>query len=277
MSELVPNIRVLLIHTNRIARLCIARWLTSAGNFSVTVIGPEQVTDWAESHELEQFDVVLLDLNMDSLKATNTVSYLKHVKKASGCVILASGQHRGDLAACFVAGAQGCLVADSDPSDLEAAIVAVAAGGTYCSPSMVYDLCGWMSAGNMPELPMNDILTPREMEILAMISGHAGNKEIAKRLNISIYTVKNHVHNIVDKLHVDTRHEAVDFARGKGWLSQPKESELCLSVSSPSPTELLSNETALKKSPQVESSCPRPHRTGISPAWVQSSPAVLDI
>jgi len=65
-------------------------------------------------------------------------------------------------------------------------------------------------------------LTPRELEILNLISDHLGNKQIANRLSVSTYTVKNHVHHILEKLQVHSRAEAVDYARQRQWLREDR-------------------------------------------------------
>ena len=65
-------------------------------------------------------------------------------------------------------------------------------------------------------------LTPRELEIVRLISEHLSNKQIARRLSVSLYTIKNHVHNIVDKLQVTGRYEAVDHARKQHLLGAAK-------------------------------------------------------
>lgn len=61
-------------------------------------------------------------------------------------------------------------------------------------------------------------LTRRELEILALLAAHCSNKSIAHQLDISIHTVKNHVHNILDKLKVDSRESAAELARAQGWI-----------------------------------------------------------
>jgi DNA-binding NarL/FixJ family response regulator len=65
-------------------------------------------------------------------------------------------------------------------------------------------------------------LTRREIEVVRLIGEHLSNKQIAKQLSVSLYTVKNHVHNIVDKLKVSGRYEAVDYARKRRWLGSAK-------------------------------------------------------
>jgi DNA-binding NarL/FixJ family response regulator len=65
-----------------------------------------------------------------------------------------------------------------------------------------------------------DVLTPREMEILALIDDGRSNKEIARHLGIELATVKNHVHNLLEKLHVHRRGEAAAHARGRSLRSR---------------------------------------------------------
>src|SRR5260370_6247620 len=63
-------------------------------------------------------------------------------------------------------------------------------------------------------------LTAREIEVMQLIAWERlGNRQIARRLNVSVYTVKNHVHNIIEKLGVCDRFEAAQLAQKKQWLS----------------------------------------------------------
>ena len=61
-------------------------------------------------------------------------------------------------------------------------------------------------------------LTPREMEILQLIAEGMSNRSIAEQLSLSVFTVKNHVHHILEKLHVQDRREAVEHAYARHWL-----------------------------------------------------------
>jgi len=62
-------------------------------------------------------------------------------------------------------------------------------------------------------------LTAREHEVIELLAKRNSNKQIARELCLSLYTVKNHVHNILEKLNVESRLEAVDVARQENWLS----------------------------------------------------------
>ena len=62
----------------------------------------------------------------------------------------------------------------------------------------------------------------KELEVVGLISDGLSNKQIARRLCLSLYTVKNHVHNVVEKLQVENRFKAVEYARRRGWLEKLK-------------------------------------------------------
>ncbi len=102
----------------------------------------------------------------------------------------------------------------------------MAAGETFCSQGLVHSILhhmGQKARGHhaCDQRPATG-LTRRELEIVRLIAEHLSNKQIARQLSLSLYTVKNHVHNIVDKLHVTGRYEAVDYAREQRWLGAEK-------------------------------------------------------
>ncbi len=68
-------------------------------------------------------------------------------------------------------------------------------------------------------------LTRRELEILSLLADHCSNKSIAHQLDISIHTVKNHVHSILEKLQVDNRESAAELAQEQGWISASRATE----------------------------------------------------
>ena len=73
-----------------------------------------------------------------------------------------------------------------------------------------------------PTEPKERRLTPREQEVLEQLNERKSNKEIASKLSVSLFTVKNHVRNILDKLNAENRMEAVDLARQQQKLGRPK-------------------------------------------------------
>ena len=121
-------------------------------------------------------------------------------------------------------GADGCVLDDDALEDLLQAINNVREGRDYCSPQ-AYRCLRRKSGPRLPFFtgePVNDhLLTPREIEILRLIANrNLGNKQISRELRISIHTVKNHVHSLIEKLSVEDRQMAVRYAVSHGLLGE---------------------------------------------------------
>jgi DNA-binding CsgD family transcriptional regulator len=99
-------------------------------------------------------------------------------------------------------------------------------GGGTASPAEVWEPVGSPAPVSLPKAPP---LTDREKEILRWVAAGLQNKEIAHRLGISLATVRNHIHNILEKLDVHSKLEAVSLAFRQGWVSGPN-GELGLSA-----------------------------------------------
>jgi DNA-binding NarL/FixJ family response regulator len=116
---------------------------------------------------------------------------------------------------CIEAGVAGYVPRDGGLDDLVAVIRSAARGDGVCSPRMVGRM--WARLAQLSRAHSDptalDALTSREREILTCIERGNSNKEIAARLSIELATVKNHVHNILEKLHVHSRGEAVAALR----------------------------------------------------------------
>ena len=126
---------------------------------------------------------------------------------------------------CVEAGALGYHPIDGSLTELSANIQAVAAGKTLCSPRIASALFSRVAEYAQERHSMRRCngpkLTPRELEVLGHVGVELSNKEIAGRLGISVQTVKNHVHNILDKLDLDGRKNAARYARRHGMLRYP--------------------------------------------------------
>lgn len=119
-----------------------------------------------------------------------------------------------DILYCIEAGgASGYLLQNASLKELERNLVAIARGETVCSPRIAHlTFCrmALLARQDDPGRVCNGAsLTRREIEIVRLIDEGLSNKEIATRLNIGISTVKNHVHNILDKLQLHNRYSAV--------------------------------------------------------------------
>jgi two-component system, NarL family, nitrate/nitrite response regulator NarL len=121
------------------------------------------------------------------------------------------------------AGAAGYVPRDATVEDLVETLEAVNRGEVVCSPRIAGSLVRRVAAlasERHPESP-TDVLTGREREILALIEHGYSNKQIARTLGVKTPTVKNHVHNILDKLGVSGRGAAAALARGTMDRQQP--------------------------------------------------------
>ena len=126
------------------------------------------------------------------------------------------------------AGAHGYLLKGASAADLAAAIHDVHAGRTRCSPRIAAAVLARIGrlgeldradrAERQPAAGPHEALTGRELDILRLLADGLSNKEIALRLSISLSTVKNHVHNLLVKLAVRRRREAIRFAYEQGLL-----------------------------------------------------------
>jgi DNA-binding NarL/FixJ family response regulator len=129
----------------------------------------------------------------------------------------AAAEHLVDLAPL---GSQGCVSEDALLEDLRAALRVVLSGRPYCSPHLANALFAQLrrvdQGHRWGQYAEDARLTAREREILRMITlEHLANKQIARRLHVSLYTVKNHVHNILEKLGVEDRYRAAQLARSR--------------------------------------------------------------
>jgi DNA-binding NarL/FixJ family response regulator len=152
-------------------------------------------------------DVVLIDISMsDSL---HVVQQLHDAAPAAHVIALTMPEIDDAVIACAEAGVSGFVMRNASLADLVDAIVAAARGETNVSPRMALTLLrrvGVLAADRAAQAPHVE-LTPRERDIVALIADGHSNKEIAARLNVELATVKNHVHNILDKLQIHRRGE----------------------------------------------------------------------
>ncbi len=143
-------------------------------------------------------------------------------KNAPTKIILLVPEEHSLLLECISAGVDGCVLERSSLPELAEAINNVIQGEIHCSAEFAKRMFSAMSsyrrtpAWKTPKETVTYRLTLREREILELIANRKCNKEIAKELDLSLFTVKNHVHNILEKLNVGSRVEAVDLAQKEG-------------------------------------------------------------
>lgn len=155
-------------------------------------------------------NVMLLDLRMPGMDGIAVLHTLKDIDSPPAVIVLTSFEKEEDIYRSIRAGAQGYLLKDTAESEMVAAITTVDAGERYIPRRISARLANRMLRAD---------LTGRELSILELLAEGSTNKEIAGSLKISDNTVRHHVNNIMDKLKVSDRTEAVATAIRSGILS----------------------------------------------------------
>jgi two-component system, NarL family, response regulator len=155
-------------------------------------------------------DVVLLDLRMPKISGIEALRSLRRLPSPPQVIILSSFEFEEEIYRAVQAGARGYLLKETSRDEIVTAIVAVHAGKQYFPPTI---------ASRLAERNHRSSLSPRELEILEMLSRGFTNKEIGRAFGISRYTVRNHVNNINQKLDVCDRTEAASVAMKQGIIS----------------------------------------------------------
>jgi DNA-binding NarL/FixJ family response regulator len=165
-------------------------------------------------------DVMLIDLRNEKMNGAQIVKKMHGTFPAVRCIIF-TGYDEFDEQYIFDsinAGAQGYLLKTVPVEKLVEAIKTVHGGGSFLSPRVASKVFGKFRDLTRGRDPASSELSPREEEIVRLIAEGFSNKQIAARLYISTKTVKTHVANILEKLNVKNRTEAVVSAIRKGLI-----------------------------------------------------------
>jgi DNA-binding NarL/FixJ family response regulator len=154
-------------------------------------------------------DLMLLDLRMPKISGIDMLHMLKGRVNSPAVVILSSYKYEDEIYRAVRAGASGYLSKDASRAEIVAAISAVSAGGKYFPDGI---------AARIAERESRSSLSPRKIEILEMVAKGFTNKEIGRILEISHYTVGNHINHISAKLNAGDRTEAATVALQQGII-----------------------------------------------------------
>jgi DNA-binding NarL/FixJ family response regulator len=168
-------------------------------------------------------DVVLLDIRMPRRSGLEACQSIKQAVPTTKIIMLTVSDEEADLYEAVKSGASGYLLKDSSIEEVAQAVRVVADGQSLISPSMAVKLIDEFKQMSRPEREHVPglRLTDRELEVLRLVARGLNNREIAKQLFISENTVKNHVRNILEKLQLHSRMEAVMYAVKEKLLDLP--------------------------------------------------------
>jgi DNA-binding NarL/FixJ family response regulator len=160
-------------------------------------------------------DIVLMDVRMPRRGGIEATTAIKELVPSAKIIMLTISDEEGDLYDAIKAGAMGYLLKEIPVEEVAGAIRAVNGGQSLISPSMASKLItefATMRRGDDPRQVPAPRLTERELEVLKLVAKGLANRDIAKQLYISENTVKNHIRNILEKLQLHSRIQAVAYA-----------------------------------------------------------------
>jgi len=212
--------RILIVDDVPLFRAGMTSALAEAG-FDVVGEAEDAEGAVAAAEELQP-DLVLLDVLMPGLSGLDVVEKITAVATDSNVVLLTGSESEEDMLQALKGGARGYLVKDMPFPQLVDSIQAVAGGGAALSPQMagkLFDVCRQLLRHQELLQARKPTLTGREIEVISLVAGGKTSREIGDELYISENTVKNHIRNILDKLGLHSRNEAVLYAIRENLIS----------------------------------------------------------
>jgi DNA-binding NarL/FixJ family response regulator len=218
----LAGVKVYLLAENRLLRETLARLLERKGGMSIA-----GVSRYTESSVDDIYASGCAILLMDSQAITDGVNLLNELPELTPRpdVVLFGMDDDPDIFLRSVhLGVSGYVLKEASASEIIAAVIGVARGEAAWPPHLGMALGRYLSqecrSRRLPYLPgtVRYCLTPRQLELMRLVERGMTNKEIALNLNLSEFTVKNHIGRVMKQVDADDRHEAVDAIRASGLL-----------------------------------------------------------
>lgn len=222
MSASVPRepIQVFLLVENRLLREALIRLLRKRPDF--TVVGQSGQTDLAMQEVVESNCDVLVVGSFRTNWLPAGLALDGAGKSDFKIVLIGMEADETQFLAMVRAGVTGYLLKDAPASEVIHAVRAVFRGEAVCPPQLCHTLFRFV-AQTAEQMPLQSStakpdLTLRQQQLVSLVAKGLTNKEIAARLNLSEYTVRNHIHRILKQVDAESRSEAVDVIRASGFV-----------------------------------------------------------
>lgn len=215
------NIRVAVVHSDRITRDSLGSWLPELGTISV-VYSEARLEPPHDTFVLLKPDLLILEYGgILGREGSQHVGYIRELASKIRILMIGVPDTEADIFSCIeVGGVSGYLTKEGSIGDLINNMQAIMRDETLCSPRIASQAFSRIARrayhGNESWPGHSAQLTCRELEIVKSIEEGLSNKEIAVRLHIEVSTVKNHVHNILDKLKLQDRRSVVRYVNEHG-------------------------------------------------------------
>jgi len=212
----VSDIRILLAEDQRLLRDGLRIILDLEPG--LVVVGEAADGEEAVQRALElRPDIVLMDVQMPLRSGVEATALIAAACPGTRVIVLTTFDYEDYVFDAVKAGAMGYLLKDVPAPELIDTIRRVHAGESFIQPRVASKLL--LELGRRARAPQEEELTEREREVLGLLAAGASNRDIGARLYLAEGTVKNHVSNILGKLHAANRTHAVSLAREQGLLT----------------------------------------------------------
>jgi DNA-binding NarL/FixJ family response regulator len=202
------RILVLVIEDNRLVRDGLAAILEAQPDFKVVAMAEGENVGMAQIEQTKPH-VVILDASLGNVSSHKVVENVRKSAPDTKVIVMDLLPAQQDVIEFIKAGASGFIVKDATVEDFVKTIRAVAEGAHVVPSALTGTLLSHIAdqaiIHNLPDVTEAVRMTNREREITILISEGLSNKEIAQRLNLATYTIKSHVHNILEKLALHSR------------------------------------------------------------------------
>lgn len=211
----MKKIRLLLIEDNRLLRNGILRILKPHKDIVSIASSGEEINTALKIQQLNP-NVILLDLGLRSQNSLQVVEMVKKEFSEAKIIIMDFAPLQADILQYVKAGADGFILKDASLNDFLSTIRSVAEGSTILPTILVDSLFSQIVEHAVKDdnskLKESFLMTKREKEVIILVGEGMSNKEIGKNINVSTYTVKSHIHNIMEKLALHTRLEIANYS-----------------------------------------------------------------
>jgi DNA-binding NarL/FixJ family response regulator len=209
------KIKLLLIEDNRLLRNGILSILKPHKDIIILASSGEGKKTIIKIKKLKP-NVILLDLGLRSQNSLHVVEIVKRDLPDAKIIVMDLAPIQADILQYVKAGANGFILKDASLNDFLITIRTVAEGSTVLPPLLVDSLFSQIVENAVrdgkSEIKEAVKMTKREKEVIALLSEGMSNKEIGQRMHISTYTIKSHIHNIMEKLALHTRLEIANYS-----------------------------------------------------------------
>jgi DNA-binding NarL/FixJ family response regulator len=212
--------QVFLFIENRLVRETLVRLFRKRPD--ICVVGQSSPTE-AEVLPDRPCDIVVLDDLVAASELGASFQVARDAESDLGMVLIGMEEDEEQFLTAVRSGVSGYLLNDASASEVVAAVRAVARGEAMCPPKLCRALMRFVGhaaremAGPVRQRSCHG-LTVRQQQLVSLVAKGMTNKEIASQLNLSEFTIKNHIHRIMKQVEAESRHEVVQAVRASGYI-----------------------------------------------------------